>query len=347
MKDENSITVYDIADEAGVSVSTVSRVLNNSAPVKEKTRARVIKVMDKYNFQPNALARSLSKKRTKTIGFILPDITNPFFSEVYVKAERAALDLGYSIFLSNTMNDSEVESIYLKTLVEKQVDGIIFMGGRVNETRTDVRFAEEMKVIMKKTPIVMINGEMEGVDCYRVKTDEADGFRKGLNYLLSLGHKEIALVGGIKGITSTDIKLDIFGQYVESAQIATKEEWIIESGYSIEGGYEAFKRLLSLVDLPTAIIAINDFIAIGIIKAAKEMGLQIPQEVSIIGFDNIYLTTIVLPAITTISHNYQELAAKAVHIIDGVNNNQVYEKEHFFDSELIIRESSCGLMNMG
>lgn len=345
MRDINKITVYDIADEAGVSVSTVSRVLNDSAPVRKKTRDRVTKVMEKYNFQPNALARSLSKKQTKTIGFILPDITNPFFSEVYVKAEKAALDLGFSMFLSNAMNDSEVESLHLKTLVEKQVDGIIFMGGRANDTKTDTKYAEEMKLIMKKTPVVMINGEMDGVDCYKVKTDEAAGFMKGLEYLVSLGHREIALVGGINGITSTDIKLDTFKQNIDFLQIETRPEWIIVSGYSIEGGFEAVERLLLCDKLPTAVIAINDFVAIGVIKAAKAKGLKIPEEISVIGFDNIYLTTLVNPPVTTVSHNYEELAVQAVNIIDGLNNSQSYKKEHILDSKLIVRKSCISLHN--
>lgn len=339
MNDKKDVTVYDIAKEAGVSVATVSRVLNDSAPVRAKTKEKVVAVMEKHNFQPNALARSLSKKKTKTIGFILPDITNPFFSEVYVKAEKAALDLEYSMFLSNAMNDYDIESLYLKTLVEKQVDGIIFMGGRVNDTKTKDKYAEEMKQVIKKTPVVIINGQMEGVDCYSVRTNEAKSILKSLNYLISLGHQEIALVGGISGINSTDIKFETFKKYKDELGLRTQPDWFIKSGYSIEAGYKAFDQLLASDNFPSAVIAVNDFVGIGIIEAAKENKVNIPEELSVIGFDNIYLTKIINPNLTSLSHNYDQLAKKAVAIIDGVNNNKKFEKEIILDTELVIRES--------
>ncbi len=345
---EKSITIYDIAEEAQVSPATVSRVLTGSAHVSSTKREKIEKLIEKYNFQPNALARSLIKKETKTIGFILPDITNPFFSTVFLEAEKYALSMGYTMILCNSMNDNilnvtNIESLYLKALSEKQVDGIIFMGGRINESKTNEEYAREMNEILQKTPIVMINGKMKGVDCYKVHTDEKVGIYNLVKYLSDLGHKEIGFIGGIKDISSADDKLKAFRKSVDKFNMITRKEWIIHSGFSIEDGYMNMEKVLRNREIPTAIMAVNDFVAIGAINAAEKYGVKIPEDISITGYDGVYLTDLVKPKITTVSQNFSMLGVTAMDVMVKLLKGEKVKKETVIQTELLIKESCMSL----
>ncbi len=338
---KKNATVYDIAKEAGVSISTVSRVLTGSAPVRQETRQRVEEVMQKYNYQPNALARGLSTKESRTLGFILPDITNPFFSTVFYEAEKHALELDYTLFLCNSMNDSSIESKYLRILTEKQVDGILFMGGRINKVRTDPELAQEMHDILESTPIVMINGRMKGVDCHKVYTDERTGILALMEYFANTGHKTVGLIGGLPGITAHDIKLRAFRQGVERYGIEYREEWIVPGKFSIDGGITAMESLLQVSELPDAVMAINDVVAVGAIKTLERHGLRVPDDISIAGFDDIGLAAIYSPSITTVSQNFVELGRMAVEVLVGLISGQNVRKETVIQTSLVIRESCC------
>lgn len=348
MSDKN-ITIYDIAEEAQVSPSTVSRVLTGSANVSRVKKDKIEKLISKYNFQPNALARSLIKKETKTIGFILPDITNPFFSTVFLEAEKQALNMGYTMILCNSMNDNilnvtNIESLYLKTLSEKQVDGIIFMGGRINESKTNEEYAKEINEILQKIPIVMINGKMTGVDCIKVRTNEKEGIHNLVKYLHELGHQKIGFIGGIKGITSADDKIKAFTKAIDQFGITCKKEWIINSCFSIEDGYASMEQLLKNDDLPTAIMAVNDFVAIGAIRAAETNGKKVPEDISITGFDGVYLTDIIRPKITTVSQNCAVLGATAMDVMLAILRGKKYKKETIIKSNLLIKDSCKSLI---
>lgn len=343
MPDRN-ITIYDIAKEAHVSPATVSRVLTGSANVSKAKKEKIEKLIEKYNFQPNALARGLINKETKTIGFILPDITNPFFSTVFLEAEKQALSMGYTMILCNSMNDNilnvtKTESLYLKTLSEKKVDGIIFMGGRINETRTNKEYAREVNEVLQKIPIVMINGRMSGVDCVKVHTDEKEGIYNLVKYLYELGHRKIGFIGGVKGITAADDKINAFKKAIRHFGITCREEWIINCPFSIEDGYAVTEQLLTQRELPTAVMAVNDFVAIGALRAAEARGLRVPDDLSITGFDGIYLTDIVKPRITTVSQNCAVLGATAIDIMISILKGKNYRKDIIIKSELLIKES--------
>ena len=158
---KNKISIRDIAKECNVSVATVSRVLNNSSAVKEQTRLRVQKVIDKYNYKPNELARGLYTQRTKSIGVILPEITNHFFAKVFLAIERAALEYGQTVFLCNTLSDYKLEDFYTERLTEKQVDGLLLLGGRVNQTKTKIQYVNLLKREVFPTPVVIINGKLD------------------------------------------------------------------------------------------------------------------------------------------------------------------------------------------
>jgi DNA-binding LacI/PurR family transcriptional regulator len=343
MKKEN-ITIYDIAKEANVSPATVSRVLTGNAKVRPQTMRKIVDVIEKYNFRPNSLARSLLHKQSKTIGFILPDINHPFFSTLVQKCEAHALELGYTTFLCNTMNNSANESKYLQSLVEKQVDGIIYLGGRINDTDTDQEYAEEMKKVMERIPVVFVNGQMAGVDAHMVRTDEESGIEKLVELLVNLKHKKIGFLGGLEGISSTDVKKNTFVKAMKSKGLGVNKDWIFGTGFNIESGEEVAAQLLYLRERPTAVICANDLVAIGVIKVLTKFGLKVPDDVSIVGFDDIYLAQHFPPGITTVSQNYDQLGQTAINVlVDLINENEA-EKETVVPTSLVLRDS-CKLFS--
>lgn len=339
-----NITIYDIAKEANVSPATVSRVLTGSAKVNEVKKAAILELINKYNFRPNALARGLIYKASKSIGFILPDITNPFFAATFLEAEKHALGLGYTMVLCNSMNDNllnqtDLESLYLKMLLEKQVDGIIIMGGRVNEKAPSAEQTQELQEIARDKPVVFINGTMRQVDSHNITADEKDGVLKLVEYLAALGHRDIGFIGGRKGITSTDVKLSAFEKALEHFGLSYHAEWVVPSSFAIEDGYASMKKLLSQKTRPTAVMAVNDFTAIGAVNAAKDHGLAVPDDISITGFDGTYLTDICRPRITTVSQNYPELGRLAVDAVVQLSLGKKFKKNTLVETQLLIKDS--------
>jgi len=336
---DKDITIYDIAKEANVSPATVSRVLTGSAQVKEDKKERVLEIIKRNNFQPNAVARSLFKKKSMMIGFILPDITNPFFSIVFLEAEKAALKLGYSMILCNSMNNAKVESLHLNTLAEKQIDAIIFMGGRVNTVKTNPNYALELQRLAEKIPLVIVNGKMTGVDCYKVITDEEEGIIELVDYLVGLGHKDIAILGGITTVTSTAIKHKAYVKALRKHGIKLDKNLIVTEDFSIDSGTRGMEKLLKGKRVPTAVMGINDLVAIGAIRAIKAAGLKVPQDISVTGFDGSYISELGSPQLTTVYQNYEDIGIIAVDTIIQVIKRLEVPKEKSIKTKLIIRES--------
>lgn len=339
IKKKENITIYDIAKEANVSPSTVSRVLTGSARVSPQTSKRVINIIEKYNFRPNSLARSLLYKKSKTIGFILPDINHPFFSTLVFKSEAYALELGYTSFLCNSMNDIELESKYLQNLIDKQVDGIIFLGGRINKPKISSYYINEMKQVVNRIPTVFINGEMPGVDAHIVRTDEDQGVKKLVQLLINHGHKKIGFIGGLPGISSTNLKKKSFLEALHDLDIEVNEDWIIEGDFNIKSGEENLIELLKLNEQPTALICVNDFVAIGVIKKLNQLGFNVPKDFSVVGFDDIYLARHFPPGLTTVSQNYEMLGKTAVRILIDLINGKKAPKETIVPTNLVVRNS--------
>ena len=334
------LTIRDIAAMANVSVATVSRVINDTGTVKEETRQRVLQAMADHNYKPNSVARSLSTRKSKLLGCVLPDISNPFFSAVFLAAEIRALERGYNLLLSNTMNNAEVESTLLQSLYERQVEGLFLLGGRVNESQPPPAQVAEVVEIAQSVPVVMINGELPGTDCYRVSADEAGGITTLVNYLTNLGHRDIALVGGFAGNTSTEIKQRAFQQAMAEKGFEVRPERVVLGGWSVEEGAGLMRQVLQGKSLPTAIMAINDLAAIGVIQAAYAHGLRVPDDISVAGFDDTFLAEALLPRLTSVSQNYTELGPTAVDVmIAAINNEESPPKETVVATRLMIRES--------
>jgi LacI family transcriptional regulator len=334
------ITVYDIAREANVSVATVSRVLNNTAPVKKSTREKVLQIIDKYQFQPNALARSLLKKETGTIGMIMPDISNPFFPEVFLGAETEAKAKGYTFLLCNTAGDHERESEYLRTLIEKRVDGIIYMGGRINTASCAPALVKEVTDVASKIPVVLVNGQLPGRQLTRVATDEYKGAQLATQHLIDLGHRDIGFIGGGHAMTTTLQKVKAFQAQLEQNGIPFRPEWVLHDSFSMTSGRELMTQLLQRKERPTAVFCVNDFTAIGAMKAIIEHGFRVPDDFSIVGFDDTPLAASIIPELTTVSQRSHELGRTAVQVLTKLLNKEKVKKVTMLEPELIVRQSS-------
>lgn len=335
----NKITIYDIAKEANVSISTVSRVLTGSAPVGKATFQKVKAVLEKYNFQPNMAARNLTKHPSMMIGVILPDITHPFYSTIFEVLQQFALQADYSLLLYNAMNNPDLESRGLQYLQQHQVDGLIFLGGRINYANLPQRYLQELHKFTENIPTVLVNGSVPGLKCHQVFTDEAAGITQLVDYLISLGHEKIALLGGDDAITVTAVREGAFRTALTQAGLPIVPEWVIRGELSISGGLQAMSHLHAQPEQPTAIVAMNDLVAIGVHKYCGEHHISIPQELSLVGFDDIYLAEVISPELTTSSHNYQVLGATAIEIIQKLINQHPVIEETLIDMPLVIRDS--------
>ncbi|MEK5164645.1 LacI family DNA-binding transcriptional regulator [Paenibacillus sp. FSL R5-0527] len=342
------VTVYDIAKEANVSVATVSRVLNNTAPVKKETRERINELINKYQFQPNALARSLTKKETGMIGIILPDITNPFFPEVLSGFDREARKQGYTYFLCDTVSangdsaDQYVrESQYLNVLTEKQVDGIVMLGGRIDLAKPGKELTEEVVEVGKRLPLLLINGRLPGSSLSRVAADERLGAELATRHLIGLGHRDIAVVGGYRHMSNTLQRIAGFTKTMERHGIPVRREWMLHEGFSVASGTAFMDRLLSLPQRPTAIFCLNDLVAIGALKAAAKAGLKVPGDISIVGYDDIPFASNSIPELTTVSLRANELGRTAAEILHKMITKDKVAKTTLLKPELVVRESTA------
>ncbi|WP_019912604.1 LacI family DNA-binding transcriptional regulator [Paenibacillus sp. HW567] len=338
-----TITIYDIAKEANVSVATVSRVLNDTAPVKASTRETINKIIEKYQFQPNALARSLLKKETGTIAMILPDITNPFFPEVFWGAENVARVKGYSFFLCNTAGNYNRESEFLSILREKRVDGIIFLGGRINLANCPPELAQEVIELSRHVPIVLVNGNLPKSGLHRIYTDEAAGAALATQHLIDLGHRDIGFIGGMDDTATTLVKIKAARKKLKEHGLELRQEWLKSGEFSVPGGRELMNQMLDQKHRPTAVLCVNDFTAIGAIKAAAQHGLHIPGDISIVGFDDTPLATAVIPELTTVSQNTYELGELAVETLHQIINGKNPKKQIVLQPKLIVRSSTGAL----
>ena len=337
---KNKINIYAIAKEANVSPATVSRVLTNSARVSDEKKKRVQEAIDKYDFKPNIIARRLSGTESKVIGIIVADISNPFYSSLFIECEKAAYENGYTVLLCDTFGNKKLEENHLQNLREQRVDAIILIGGRVDELVVDKSYIDYINEIMEDIPVIT-TGYLESTDCYQVNIDEEHACRLIMEYLIDLGHRDIALIGGRESVKSTYGKRKCYKEYLIKNKIEYNPDWMIEGRYyNIDSGYECMNKLFDgKKKLPSAIIAINDFTAVGIMKSIAEHGLAIPEDISLVSFDNTYVSKITMPNLTTIGYNYKEFGESLINTAIKAIKKVKLDKVTVIDSELLIRDS--------
>ncbi|MCK5768557.1 MAG: LacI family DNA-binding transcriptional regulator [Candidatus Atribacteria bacterium] len=330
-------TIKDVAKLAGVHPSTVSRVINNDSRISEKTKNKVIYVINKLGYTPNAIARGLKTKRTNTIGMLIPDITNPFFADLARGGEDEASENGFNVILCNSDEKLEKERTYLEILKEKRVDGLIL--GSVHIKDKSIFRLEKIKY-----PYILVSRDIEGLDKNCIIVNDIAGGTMATEHLIKLGHRRIAHITGPLKVKSAINRLEGYRIALKKNHIEYKEELVEEGDFRIAGGYKAMKKLLKMSELPTAIFAANDLVAIGAMQAIQKRKYHIPKDFCIIGFDDIKLASFVYPTLSTIRQPMLEMGNLAVktllRIIKGGEFNQ---KKVILKPELIVRESCRGL----
>jgi DNA-binding LacI/PurR family transcriptional regulator len=338
------ITIYDIAKEAGVSPATVSRVLTNNAKVSDKKRELVEQIIKKHDFRPNAVARQLASS-TRLLGLMTADICNPYYAALAVECEKAANERGYTVLLCNIFNNKEIEDAHLEKLYAQRVEAIIQIGCRVDDLVTDPAYTEHVKRVTRTIPFIC-SGKLDGADSYSVRIDHTEAMKLVMEYLVSLGHREIAFIGGERRVQSTHEKLQQYIYLMGGYGLSFREEFIQEGNYNETGGYACMDRLLGGGPPPSAVIAVNDYSAVGALQAAYNRNLSIPQDLSIISFDNTFLAKIVQPQLTTVDYNYPVFAQTLIDTAIEAAAGKEPPRRQLITPRLVIR-NSCAVVSSG
>jgi LacI family transcriptional regulator len=341
-----SITIKDIARMANVSHTTVSRALNDRSRIRDETKEKILSIARTLNYQPNFIARSLVMKRTKTLGLVITTIVNPFYNELAQGIEATARDSGYNIIFCSTHSDLSTEKQYISMLRSKGVDGIIFSSAHIEDPNI-VALAEEA------FPIVLVNRRTyhsvvkEKVDY--VGVDNILGGFLAVEHLIRLGHQRIGMIGGSSESSVGLERLEGGKNALEAYPLDQRDVCFFEGDFLKESGYQGGKRFVGMSDPPTAIFATNDYMALGAYQAIVEEGLRIPEDIALIGFNDIEFTAMKGIELTTIAQKKYEMGALAVKIlVEKIEEREgkPSAKEIFLKPELIIRKT-CGFHMKG
>lgn len=328
--------IYDIAKKAGVSHMTVSRVFNKPELVGKKTREKIIKIADELNYRPSAIARSMRTKRTNYIGLILPDIINPFFPEIVRGVDDYARKQSFNIILVNTDNDYNVQTASLDIFINRGIDGLILSG--IAGGKKDSIFINE--IISKNIPVVLIDRYIPELDSSHVITDNFKAAYEATRYLIGLGHREIGILSPPQKIKIFKDRLDGFKSALAEFHIPFDDELVVEGEENIVEGYISTKQLFKKGKRFTAIFAMCDFIAFGAYKYCLENNIKIPDDISIIGIDDINISALLHPPLTTMAQKKYEMGFQAVKIlIDSIKKGKIPKEQIILDAKLIERQS--------
>ncbi len=329
-----NVKIKDVARVANVSVATVSRVLNDIPLVNEETRKRVQKAIDDTGYKPNAIARSLKMQKTNTIGIMIPDISQAYYTQVVRGVEDVCNIYDYHIILCNTDSDPNKELTYLNVFLEKQCDGILYIGKSLNEELINT-------ICHSRVPIVLgaVSDSQERILSVSINNDEA-AFDM-TKYLMKKGHKKIAFLRDENENSYSGIERKKgYVRALESEGIVVNSDYERKGKYSIKGGYDLMEEILQLEDKPTAVVALNDEMALGAIRKIEDAGFKVPNDISVVGFNNFEISEWVTPSITTISQPMYDIGAiSARMLIKTIKNKEDKNKSIVVPHELIIRDS--------
>jgi len=327
-------TIVDVAHRAGVSPTTVSHVINQTRYVSPSVAERVRQAMAELRYQPHGVARSLRRRRTHSLGMIVPDAANPFFAEVARGVETCAFSLGYTVILCNSDGDLVREQAYLDVLIEKRVDGIVFVAA--GESRDHFQSLLEQEI-----QVVVVDRDMPGlkVDC--VLVDNYDGGLQATAHLIHHGHRRIACLAGPHEVTPSADRVRGYRQALADAGIRFDPALLVYGDFHTDSGYLAAAELLELPDRPTAIFVCNDLMAIGVMAAVQEAGLRIPRNMAVVGFDDIALASYSLPRLTTVAQPSQKMGELAAQLLVArIENPDRSPERHLLLTRLVVRESA-------
>lgn len=331
-----SSTINDVAKEAGVSITTVSRVINNNYPVKQETRERIENAIEKLNYKPNIAARSLITKKTSTIAVVVPGITNLFFPAIVENIEKTVKELGYSVLLCNTGGDFNEERVIIENLISRHVDGFVFIDPSIENLNNG--YIEKMS---RENTSIVIKGLGGSYKCNFVSYDEEIGTKEAFKYLYSLGHRKIAFLRGYKSF-SYDIKENVYRQFLMENNLEYTKIIKCYKGNTLEviENVENEMKKIFTEETPTAVFACNEMMAIGVMNLCTKMKINIPKELSVIGCDNTLLSSITHPKLTSVDLKIKDIGVTAAkELMNMMNNNVNIRRQLVVDTELIVRDS--------
>ncbi|MFW5790337.1 MAG: LacI family DNA-binding transcriptional regulator [Bacillota bacterium] len=339
---EENITIKDIAKKSGVSVTTVSRVLNEKPDVNDQTRAKVLKIIEESNYRPNGMARSLVINQTYSIGLIIPDINNPYFPEVARGVEDQAQDSSYSVIFSSTDNKLEREKDVIDLMLHKRVDGLIVSLSLANRSILE-------RLEAKNIPVVQLDRKIPDSIYPAVMIDNQRSAYKAVQFLIDQGYSNIAHITGDLKTVPGQRREDGYRKAILDNNLRLDEESIIEGDFSKKSGYKAMVKMIDEGNLPEAIFAANDLMAIGVLEVCRERNIKVPEDLVIIGHDDISIANLVYPSLTTMAQPKYKLGKKAsqllIDLIEIKQRKGSLEAKDFFadqvlETRLIRRESS-------
>ncbi|MDQ0223927.1 LacI family DNA-binding transcriptional regulator [Metabacillus niabensis] len=328
------VKMSDVAKLANVSTATVSRVLRFPETVKEETRLKVLKAIDDLEYQPNILARQLRRNETNTILVVVPNIMNTVFLGIIEGIEAEASKNNYKVLLGNTNNEVDNEYGLIDLLKQKQTDGMILFSARMERKR--------LLELCENHPVVLTMDYIDGLKIPSVSIDNISSSRKAVQHLISLGHTRIAHISGPFKYASSKDRYKGYEQAMLHNDLKIDSMLVQEGLFTFESGYNQMLKLLAMEHPPTAIFAANDEMAMGVIKAAKERGLNVPNDLAVVGFDNISFSSIFDPALTTIAQPVYKMGELSMRLLlDQIRGNSQMKSQYILESDLVIRES-CG-----
>ncbi len=330
---KRKITIKDVAAAAGVSTTTVSHSLTGKRHVKRETRERVQKAIETLNYKPNVIAQSLKQSRTNTIGVIVPDITNPFFTGLINTIENSANREGFSVILNSYNDEPELEKKCINVLLQKQVDGIILAPGSGNEDYIRNTLSEEV-------PTVLMDRTLEGCRSDMVELDNYNASFQAVRYLLDLGHSRIGFIGGFSGISSNREREKGYLDALAMAGQKGSDDYIQRKQARISGGYEGTRELMRRPIPPTALFLGSNTLSLGAIQAMRELSLTCPEDISIISFGDFEWSTAFEPRLTCIHTPVEEMGQRAMKsLIKRIRNPEKEPEIHKIPCTMVLRNS--------
>ena len=329
--------IRTVAALAKVSIATVSRTINNSPAVSERLSKRVWQAIEQLNYFPNTHARSLVSGRSRILGIIVENITNPFFPELIQNFEEIAVAHGYELLVSSSNSDPAVLATCVRRMLERKVEGVAVLSFGAEEPVLD-------QLVHRNIPMVLAEFHLDDPKVSTILLDYSTGIHQAINHLVELGHRRIAFLAGPHKLHSAITRENDYRTAMQSVGLPVQKKWLIECDHTLKGGVAGFAQLQSLASRPTAILCSNDMTAIGVLRAAYMEGLRVPQDLSVIGLDDIDFAEFTLPPLTTIRLSRVDLARAAFEALrqqaeDPHNPNM--KREFLVSTSLVVRGSTA------
>lgn len=325
--------IHAVAKVAHVSIATVSRTINHIPTVNPKLAKRVWEAIRELNYFPNTQARALVSGRSRLLGLIVSEITNPFFPELIQGFEDVAVENGYEILIGSTNYEPDRMQRCIRRMVERNAEGVAVMTFGIEQPLLD-------QLADRNVPLVFVDVAPNKPGISVLKVDYHHGIRQGVQHLAALGHRSIAFVTGPLRLHSAQSRLAAFKKALGECGIPVEENLIVEGDHTMEGGMVVAEKMIAQKDMPTAIMCSNDMLAIGVLHLLSRSGLRVPDDVSIIGFDDIHMAAMMIPPLTSIQMSRTDLASAAVSALRG-HVEGTTKREYRIDTRLVVRETTA------